>query len=164
MSLVASLHSPNWFKTSAFFLLSHEKHAGGAHAYAFVHEKYRILSAGASVGEGYGPVLVAKIRHVQRSTRRMQSKCIGCGNCQRACMMKRRFWVERREDLFEKDLGGVGVASQLLKEEYPKGDDPLSEENPIFFAVVPLMGYFPLTSKMVAMFLVLCSSSQTIQS
>jgi len=31
-----------------------------AHAYAFVHEKYRILSAGASVGEGYGPVLVAK--------------------------------------------------------------------------------------------------------
>ena len=31
-----------------------------AHAYAFVHEKYRILSAGASVGEGYGPVLVAR--------------------------------------------------------------------------------------------------------
>jgi len=29
-----------------------------AHAYAFVHEKYRILSAGASVGDGYGPVLV----------------------------------------------------------------------------------------------------------
>jgi 1,4-dihydroxy-6-naphthoate synthase len=31
-----------------------------AHAYAFLHEKYRMLSAGASVGDGYGPVVVAK--------------------------------------------------------------------------------------------------------
>ena len=31
-----------------------------AHAYAYLHEKYRILSAGASVGEGYGPIVVAK--------------------------------------------------------------------------------------------------------
>ena len=67
-------------------------------------------------------------------------------------LTKRRFWVERREDLFEKYLGGVGVASQLLKEECPKGADPLSEENPIIFAVGPLTGYFPLASKTVAMF------------
>ena len=31
-----------------------------AHAYAYLHEKYRILSAGASVGDGYGPIVVAK--------------------------------------------------------------------------------------------------------
>jgi len=30
-----------------------------AHAYAFLHDKYRILSTGASVGDGYGPVVVA---------------------------------------------------------------------------------------------------------
>jgi len=31
-----------------------------AHAYAFLHSQYRILSAGASVGDRYGPVVVAK--------------------------------------------------------------------------------------------------------
>ncbi len=30
------------------------------YAYAFLHSRYRILSAGASVGYGYGPVVVAK--------------------------------------------------------------------------------------------------------
>lgn len=30
------------------------------HAYAYLHEKYRILSAGASVGDGYGPIVVAR--------------------------------------------------------------------------------------------------------
>lgn len=29
-----------------------------AHSYAFLHDKYRILSTGASVGDGYGPVVV----------------------------------------------------------------------------------------------------------
>lgn len=31
-----------------------------AHAYVFLNEKYRILSTGASIGDGYGPVIVAK--------------------------------------------------------------------------------------------------------
>lgn len=31
-----------------------------AHAYAYLHEKYRILSAGVSVGDGYGPIVVSK--------------------------------------------------------------------------------------------------------
>ncbi len=30
------------------------------HAYAYLHERYRILSAGASVGDGYGPIIVAR--------------------------------------------------------------------------------------------------------
>ncbi len=32
------------------------------HAYAYLDDKYRILSAGASVGDGYGPIVVAKER------------------------------------------------------------------------------------------------------
>ncbi len=32
------------------------------HAYAYLDDKYRILSAGASVGDGYGPVVVARER------------------------------------------------------------------------------------------------------
>jgi len=67
-------------------------------------------------------------------------------------LSKKRFWVESRRELFEKYIGGAGVASQLLHEECPEGCDPLSAENPIIFAVGPLTGLFPLASKTVAMF------------
>ncbi|MHC2995504.1 MAG: aldehyde ferredoxin oxidoreductase family protein [Candidatus Atribacteria bacterium] len=67
-------------------------------------------------------------------------------------LSQKKYWVERREDLFEKYLGGAGVAIQLLKEECPSGSDPLGPENPIIFAVGPLTGLFPLASKTVAMF------------
>lgn len=60
--------------------------------------------------------------------------------------------VQERRDLFEKYLGGAGVAVKLLEEECPKGVDPLSPENPIIFTVGPLTGLFPLASKTVAMF------------
>ena len=63
-----------------------------------------------------------------------------------------RYWVEDREDLFDRWLGGTGVAVQLLKEELPKGADPLGPENVIVFAVGPLVGYYPLASKTVAVF------------
>lgn len=36
--------------------------AVSAHAYLHVQDKYRILSCGASMGEGYGPIVVAKER------------------------------------------------------------------------------------------------------
>ncbi len=42
------------------FNAEYEVTAISAHAYAFLDDKYRILSAGASVGDGYGPVVVAK--------------------------------------------------------------------------------------------------------
>ena len=64
----------------------------------------------------------------------------------------RRFWIEDRKDLFEKYLGGAGVAIKLLHEECPRNADPLGPENPIIFAVGPLTGLFPLASKTVAMF------------
>lgn len=67
-------------------------------------------------------------------------------------LTRKRFWVEDRGDLFEKYLGGAGVASKLLFEECPKGADPLGPENPIIFAVGPLNGLFPLASKTVACF------------
>ncbi|HHX64378.1 MAG TPA: aldehyde ferredoxin oxidoreductase family protein [Chloroflexi bacterium] len=67
-------------------------------------------------------------------------------------LTRKRFYVQRREDLFERYLGGVGVATRLLLEECPEGVDPLAPDNPIIFAVGPLTGLFPLASKTVAMF------------
>ena len=67
-------------------------------------------------------------------------------------LSRRRSWVEERADLFEESLGGAGVASCLLEEECPEGADPLGGDNPIIFAVGPLVGLFPMASKTVAMF------------
>ncbi len=67
-------------------------------------------------------------------------------------LAKREARVERRPELFEKALGGAGVAIRLLDEECPQGADPLGPQNPIVLAVGPLTGLFPLASKTVAMF------------
>jgi aldehyde:ferredoxin oxidoreductase len=67
-------------------------------------------------------------------------------------LSEKTFWVERRADLFERCLGGSGVAVALLNEECPEGCNPLAPESPIIFAVGPLTGLFPLGSKSVAMF------------
>jgi len=62
------------------------------------------------------------------------------------------FRIKNRPDLFEKYIGGTGVATQLLFEECPEGIDPLSPENPIIFAVGPFTGVYPFASKTIAMF------------
>jgi len=67
-------------------------------------------------------------------------------------LTRRRSWVEERRELFEESLGGAGVGIRLLEEECPRGADPLGPENPIVFAVGPLVGLFPVASKTVAMF------------
>lgn len=67
-------------------------------------------------------------------------------------LTKKLFYTVRREDLFEKYLGGAGVAAQLMLEECPQGCDPLGPDNPIIFAVGPLTALFPLASKTVAFF------------
>ncbi|MFC2033027.1 aldehyde ferredoxin oxidoreductase N-terminal domain-containing protein [Chloroflexota bacterium] len=67
-------------------------------------------------------------------------------------LSNKHYWVRSRPDLFNKYLGGTGVAIQLLHEECPTCCDPLSAENPIVLAVGPLTGLFPLASKTVAMF------------
>jgi aldehyde:ferredoxin oxidoreductase len=60
--------------------------------------------------------------------------------------------VKDRVDLFEKYLGGSGVAIKLLLEECPPRVDPLSPENPIILAIGPLSAVFPTCTKVVAMF------------
>lgn len=67
-------------------------------------------------------------------------------------LARKRYWVEDREDLFGKWLGGIGVATQLYKEEVSRSADPLGPENAIIFAVGPLTGVFPMASKTVAVF------------
>jgi len=64
----------------------------------------------------------------------------------------RRFWAERRRELFEGSIGGTGAAIKLLQEECPTGCDPLGAGNPIIFAVGPLTALYPLASKTVALF------------
>lgn len=67
-------------------------------------------------------------------------------------LTKKKFWVEERQDLFSKFIGGTGVAIKLLEENCSAETEPLSPENPIIFAVGPLNALFPIGSKTVAMF------------
>lgn len=67
-------------------------------------------------------------------------------------LTKKKFEVKYRRELFEKYLGGTGVATQLLHEECPEGIDAFDPDSPIIFAVGPLTGAFPLASKTCAMF------------
>ncbi|MHA1686689.1 MAG: aldehyde ferredoxin oxidoreductase N-terminal domain-containing protein [Candidatus Heimdallarchaeaceae archaeon] len=56
------------------------------------------------------------------------------------------------DELFEKYLGGIGVAIELLNRLVPQGTDPLSPENAVVFAIGPLSVYFPVASKTCAVF------------
>ncbi|MCU0610862.1 MAG: aldehyde ferredoxin oxidoreductase family protein [Candidatus Eisenbacteria bacterium] len=67
-------------------------------------------------------------------------------------LSSRSFDIVERPELFAEGIGGAGVAIRLLEEHCPSGADPASPENPIVFAVGPLVGLFPLASKTVAMF------------
>lgn len=67
-------------------------------------------------------------------------------------LSRRDFWVEDRSDLFDRWLGGIGVAIQLFREEVKPGIDPLSPDNVIVFAVGPLTCLYPMASKTVAVF------------
>ena len=67
-------------------------------------------------------------------------------------LTKKRFRVEQQQNLFDRYLGGTGVATQLLLHSTPEGCDPLGPENSIVLAVGPLTGLFPLASKTIAMF------------
>jgi aldehyde:ferredoxin oxidoreductase len=67
-------------------------------------------------------------------------------------LSNRTFMTKKRPELFDRYIGGAGVAIQLLHEECPTGCDSVGPENPIIFAVGPLTSLFPLASKTVAMF------------
>ncbi len=67
-------------------------------------------------------------------------------------LTEQKYEITDRLDLFDKYLGGAGVAAKLLEEECPKGVDPLGPDNPIILTVGPLTTLYPCMSKTVAMF------------
>jgi len=67
-------------------------------------------------------------------------------------LSKKKYFIKDRKELFEKYLGGTGVATELLHEECPEGIDAFDAQSPVIFAVGPLTGAFPLASKTCAMF------------
>lgn len=60
--------------------------------------------------------------------------------------------VVDRRDLYEIFLGGAGVATALMLEEYKEGTGPLDPEMPVILSTGPLTGVFPTCTKVVAMF------------
>lgn len=67
-------------------------------------------------------------------------------------LSRRDFWVKDRSDLFDRWLGGIGVAIQLFREEVKPGIDPLSPDNVVVFAIGPFTCLYPMASKTVAVF------------
>ena len=65
---------------------------------------------------------------------------------------KNEFQIVNREDIFEKYIGGAGVASRLLLEECQPKLDPFSPKSPIIFAIGPLTALLPAMAKAVSMF------------
>ncbi len=65
---------------------------------------------------------------------------------------ERKYEVAERPELFERFLGGSGLAIELLLQECLKGIDPYAPENPIVLAPGPLGGLFPSAGKTVATF------------
>jgi aldehyde:ferredoxin oxidoreductase len=60
--------------------------------------------------------------------------------------------IVERKDLYEKYLGGVGVATELMLEEYKEGTGPLDPDMPVILSTGPLSGVYPTCTKTVAMF------------
>ncbi|MEM3571401.1 MAG: aldehyde ferredoxin oxidoreductase family protein [Candidatus Bathyarchaeia archaeon] len=60
--------------------------------------------------------------------------------------------IVNREDIFEKYIGGAGVASRLLLEECEPKLDPFSPRSPIILAIGPLTTLLPGMAKAVSMF------------
>ena len=60
--------------------------------------------------------------------------------------------VVRRQELYEKCIGGTGVATELMLEEFKEGTDAFSPDAPIIMAIGPLSGIYPCCTKVVSMF------------
>ncbi len=55
-------------------------------------------------------------------------------------------------ELFDKYLGGIGLAIELFKRNIKQGIDPLSPENAAVFAIGPMNSFYPVASKTSAVF------------
>lgn len=62
------------------------------------------------------------------------------------------YYIKDRRDLYEKYIGGVGVATNLMLEEYVEGTGPLDPEMPVILGTGPLSGIYPTCTKTVALF------------
>lgn len=62
------------------------------------------------------------------------------------------YHIEERPDLYEKYLGGIGIATNLMLEEYKEGTGPLDPEMPLILSTGPLSGVYPTCTKTVALF------------
>ncbi|MCQ1536796.1 aldehyde ferredoxin oxidoreductase family protein [Methanosarcina sp. KYL-1] len=67
-------------------------------------------------------------------------------------MTDRSYSIVDRRDLYEKYLGGSGVAVNLMLEEYKEGTGPLDPEMPVILSTGPLSGVYPTCTKTVALF------------
>ena len=47
------------------------------HAYAYVSDKYALLPSGASMGDGYGPMLVSKVKYGKAELARKEDRGAG---------------------------------------------------------------------------------------
>src|SRR5437870_13642516 len=67
------------------------------HAYAYVSDQYALLPSGASMGDGYGPMLVAKVKLEREKVRR--SKIAVPGKMTSAFLALQLWLEEKGEDL-----------------------------------------------------------------
>ena len=57
------------------------------------------------------------------------------------------------DELFDTYLGGTGAATKLLTDEIALNKDPYAPPSPVFFAIGPFNGLYPLCTKTVALFI-----------
>jgi len=57
------------------------------------------------------------------------------------------------DELFDTYLGGTGAATKLLTDEIAQNKDPYAPASPVFFAIGPFNGLYPLCTKTVALFI-----------
>ncbi len=68
------------------------------HAYAFVSEQYALLPSGASMGDGYGPMLVAKEKFTKEE---IKTKKIAVPGKMTSAFLALQLWLGINEDQFE---------------------------------------------------------------
>jgi 1,4-dihydroxy-6-naphthoate synthase len=90
------------------------------HAYAHISKNYRILASGASVGDGYGPIVVAKpgadLTKVERGPVLIPGKLTTAFLVLKLRFPKVRYKVERFDLIPEAVAAGRGVAGVLIHE------------------------------------------------
>ncbi len=84
------------------------------HAYAYLADKYALLSSGSSMGDGYGPRLVAKVAAPGDPRRALRGKRVGIpGTLTTACLALR---------LYQPDTVRVVMPFDIIEDAVARGD------------------------------------------